>query len=89
MVRQQIAVKQKLGLHARPAAAFVQIARQYAADVVIEKNGERVNAKSIMGVLMLAIARGDTIFLETSGPDEQDAASKLTSFLEDVGDESR
>ena len=84
-MRQEITVKHKLGLHARPAAGFVQLARQFASEIIIEKNGERVNGKSIMGVLMLAIARDEKIFLEAEGADERDAFDKLTAFLENGG----
>ena len=85
MVRQEITVKHKLGLHARPAASFVQLARQFASEIIIEKNGERVNGKSIMGVLMLAIARDEKIFLEAEGADERDAFDKLAAFLGNGG----
>ncbi len=85
MVRKEVTIRHKLGLHARPAAAFVQLARQFEAEIVIEKNGERVNGKSIMGVLMLAIANGETIFLEAAGPDESAATEKLADFLANGG----
>lgn len=81
MVRNEITIRHKLGLHARPAAAFVKLARRFAADVHIEKNGERVNGKSIMGVMMLAIGTGETIIVEASGADEAAAVEELTSFL--------
>jgi phosphotransferase system HPr (HPr) family protein len=88
MARKEIVIQHKLGLHARPAAAFVKLARQFAADVFIEKNGERVNGKSIMGVMMLAIGRGETVALEALGPDEAHALNELTAFLENgVGDD--
>lgn len=87
MVRKEITIRHKLGLHARPAAAFVKLARQFSSDVFIEKDGERVNGKSIMGVMMLAIGTGETIVLETLGNDEGKACSDLSSFLENgVGD---
>ena len=82
MERREVVVKHKLGLHARPAAAFVQLARGFEAEIIVEKNGERVNGKSIMGVLMLAIAHGETIAIEVNGPDASAATAKLTAFLE-------
>jgi phosphotransferase system HPr (HPr) family protein len=82
MLREEITVRCDYGLHARPAAAFVKLARRYQADLVLEKNGERVNAKSIMGVMMLAVARGETVFLEADGPDGREALADLKRFLE-------
>lgn len=87
MVRRSFEVKRHYGLHARPAAAFVQLAKKFQADVIIEKNGERVNAKSIMGVLMLAIARGDKVYLEAVGTDENEAVNELAAFLESSGED--
>ncbi len=81
MFRKEITIRHKLGLHARPAAAFVKLARQYEADVYIEKNGERVNGKSIMGVMMLAIGCGEKILLEAAGTDETEVAARLEDFL--------
>lgn len=89
MARKEITIQHKLGLHARPAAAFVKLARQFAADVFIEKNGERVNGKSIMGVMMLAIGRGEKIALETLGTDETQALDELTAFLENGAGEDK
>jgi phosphotransferase system HPr (HPr) family protein len=80
-IRKKIKVQCDYGLHARPAAAFVKLARTFEAGVILEKNGERVNAKSIMGVMMLAVARGETVYLEADGPDGQAAADRLESFL--------
>jgi len=82
MQREEITVRCDYGLHARPAAAFVKLARRYRAELVLEKNGERVNAKSIMGVMMLAVARGETVFLEADGPDAGEALAELKRFLE-------
>jgi phosphocarrier protein HPr len=80
-LRKKIVVRHEYGLHARPAASFVKIARRFEAEITLEKNGERVNAKSIMGVMMLAVARGETVFLEASGPDGRDALKELGAFL--------
>lgn len=81
-LRKKIVVQHEYGLHARPAASFVKLARRFEAEITLEKNGERVNAKSIMGVMMLAVARGETVYLETSGRDARDALKGLESFLE-------
>jgi phosphocarrier protein HPr len=80
-LRKEIVVRHEYGLHARPAASFVKLARRFKAEIILEKNGERVNGKSIMGVMMLAIARGETVFLEANGPDGEEALRKLESFL--------
>ncbi len=81
-IRKKVTVRQKYGLHARPAAAFVKLARTFDADIILEKNGERVDGKSIMGVMMLAVSRGETVFLEAEGPDGERACEQLQSFLE-------
>lgn len=81
-LRKKIVVQHEYGLHARPAASFVKLARRFQAEITLEKNGERVNAKSIMGVMMLAVARGETVFLEASGADGADALKELGAFLE-------
>jgi len=85
MTQRLVTIKNRAGIHARPAALLVQTAGRFAAKVFLEKDGERVNGKSIMGVLMLAIARDEKIFLEAEGADERDAFDKLTAFLENGG----
>jgi phosphocarrier protein len=82
-IRKKITVRQKYGLHARPAASFVKLARAFDADIILEKNGERVDGKSIMGVMMLAVSRGETVYLEADGADAARACERLKSFLED------
>lgn len=86
-IRKKVTVQQKYGLHARPASSFVKLARAFDADIILEKNGERVNGKSIMGVMMLAVSRGETVYLEVDGPDKECACERLKSFLEDGTDE--
>jgi len=80
--RKKVTVRQKYGLHARPAASFVKLARKFEAEIILEKNSERVDGKSIMGVMMLAISRGETVYLEADGPDGERACEQLKSFLE-------
>ena len=82
-VREKVTVRQKYGLHARPAAVFVKLARKFNADIILEKNDERVDGKSIMGVMMLAVSRGETVYVEADGPDGKDACEQLKAFLED------
>lgn len=71
----------KLGLHARPAAKVSQLATRFTAEVWISKASRRINAKSIMGVMMLAAARGTTLVIEASGPDENEAAQALADLI--------
>lgn len=81
-IREKITVRQQYGLHARPAAVFVKLARTFDAEIILEKDGERVDGKSIMGVMMLAVSRGETVYLEADGPDGERACEQLKSFLE-------
>ncbi|ADI28014.1 MULTISPECIES: HPr family phosphocarrier protein [Geobacillus] len=82
MVEKQVEVKLKTGLQARPAALFVQEANRFSADVFLEKDGKRVNAKSIMGLMSLAIGHGAVITLIADGPDEQEAIEKLAAYVQ-------
>ncbi len=81
MQEKLLIIKNKYGLHARPAAKFVEIASRYSADVTLIKDGVDVNGKSIMGVLMLAAEKGDEITLKTNGKDEVELAQVLVDFL--------
>jgi len=83
MPRVEAAIINKLGLHARASAKLTQVASQFESQVWLERNGRRVNAKSIMGVMMLAAARGSTIMIETEGKDAEQAMSALTSLIAD------
>jgi phosphocarrier protein len=83
MVQQDALIINKLGLHARASAKLTQLASQYPCEVWLSRNGRRVNAKSIMGVMMLAAAKGSTISIETSGDKEQEAMTALTALIAD------
>ncbi len=83
MIKQEIEIINKLGLHARASSKLTQTASQFSSDIWVEKNGRRVNAKSIMGVMMLAAAKGSTITLETNGTDEQAAMTALQALIND------
>lgn len=83
MPQQDIEVINKLGLHARASAKLTQLASSFESEVFLSRNGRRVNAKSIMGVMMLAAAKGATVTLETSGPDEQQAISAISALFAD------
>ncbi|HYZ90190.1 MAG TPA: HPr family phosphocarrier protein [Myxococcales bacterium] len=75
-------VRNKMGLHARPAALIVQTANRYPCDVALLKDGQEVNGKSIMGVLMLAAAKGSTIKVRTEGEQAQACAAALSELFE-------
>ncbi len=83
MLKQDIEIINKLGLHARASSKLTQTASQFESEIWIEKNGRKVNAKSIMGVMMLAAAMGSSITLETNGADEQAAMSALQALIND------
>jgi catabolite repression HPr-like protein len=81
MVEKQIEVKLKSGLQARPAAQFVQEANRFTSDVFLEKDGKKVNAKSIMGLMSLAVSSGATITISVEGHDEVEALDALEKFI--------
>jgi phosphocarrier protein HPr len=81
VLQQDIEICNKLGLHARASAKLTQTAGQFISEVWLSRNGKRVNAKSIMGVMMLAAGKGTSIGIETNGPDEQQAMQALTSLI--------
>jgi phosphocarrier protein HPr len=81
MQQRDVEVVNKLGLHARPSARLTQLASSFKSNVFMSRNGRRVNAKSIMGVMMLAAAKGSTITLETEGEDEVEAIDALANLI--------
>lgn len=83
MPRADAEIINKLGLHARASAKLTQTASSFGSDIWLERNGRRVNAKSIMGVMMLAAARGATITIETAGRDEDAAMQALLDLIAD------
>jgi phosphocarrier protein len=87
MISRKLIIQNKMGLHARPAAMFVELASKYDSDVTLQKDGIEVSGKSIMGVLMLAAERGSEIILTVNGKDEEFAADALTGLLEGKFDE--
>ena len=84
----EVEIVNKLGLHARASAKLTQLASSYKSEVWLSRNGRRVNAKSIMGVMMLAAAKGSSVILETSGPDEEEAMQALARLIADRFGES-
>lgn len=83
MVRAEIEIANKLGLHARASAKLTQIAGSYSSEVWLEKGPRRINAKSIMGVMMLAAGLGVEVALETSGEQEQEAMQAIVDLFND------
>ncbi|MDR2196278.1 MAG: HPr family phosphocarrier protein [Gallionellaceae bacterium] len=83
MLQRDAEILNKLGLHARASAKLTQTASQFPCEVWMTRNGRRVNAKSIMGVMMLAAAKGATITIETDGEREQEAMDALLALIGD------
>ena len=80
-IRKEIIVKSPQGLHARPAALFVQIVSKYHSSVTVESAGERVNGKSIMGLLTLGLQQGTQLFLDVVGDDAEIVVAELEKLL--------
>jgi len=81
VVEKKLVVRNKLGLHARPAALFVQLASRFESDIVVKKGTKQVNGKSIMGILMLAAGKGSRILVSANGRDAQRAVEELERLL--------
>jgi phosphocarrier protein HPr len=81
MAKISLEIINKLGLHARASTKLTQTASQFKSEVWIEKNGRRVNAKSIMGVMMLAAAKGSIVEIEATGADEEQAIVALQTLI--------
>ena len=83
MIKEKIEIINVLGLHARASTKFTQTASQFASDIWVIRNDRRVNAKSIMGVMMLAASKGTIIEIEANGSDEADAINALRALVND------
>jgi phosphocarrier protein HPr len=82
-----LVVSNKLGVHARPAAMFVKVANKFQSDIYVEKDGETVNGKSIMGLMMLAAGPGSKLHVRAAGPDASQALTELELLLKRKFDE--
>ncbi len=82
MIQTKILISNKLGLHARASAKLTKLAGSFQSEIFLSRNGRRVNAKSIMGVMMLAAGMGSEIEIETSGPDETVAMAQLRVLID-------
>ena len=80
-VTKEMVVSNKLGIHARPAAMFVKVANRFTCDIFVEKDGEQVNGKSIMGLMMLAAGPGCKLTIEAKGNDASDALCELETLM--------
>ena len=82
MIKSSITISNKLGLHARASAKLTKLAGSFASEVFLSRNGRRVNAKSIMGVMMLAAGMGTQVVIEAEGPDEVAAMAALRALID-------
>lgn len=85
LVEKKVIIKNKLGLHARPASTFVQIANKFESEVIVKKGNQEVNGKSIMGIMMLAAEKGSCIHLKINGPDAKQALAELERLVTEEG----
>lgn len=81
MLQRDVEIVNRLGLHARASAKVTQTAAKFSSDVFMTRNGRRINAKSIMGVMMLAAPKGSLVTLEVNGADENDAMAALVKLI--------
>ena len=86
-VHKQLVVMNKLGMHARPAAKFVKTANQFTCEILVEKDSETVNGKSIMGLLMLTAGPGSRLFVQATGLDAEAAVAELEALMKRKFDE--
>lgn len=82
MIEKKVIIKNESGLHARPAAKFVKECSKYRSEIAIEKEGFKINAKSIMGIMAIGIFEGDEITISIDGPDEGKAMEEIVELLE-------
>lgn len=85
IVKKKLTVRNKQGLHARPAALFVQVANKFNANITVRNDGEEVNGKSIMGILMLGAENGSSITIEAEGDDAGLAMAELEKIIVNEG----
>ncbi|PIU40784.1 MAG: HPr family phosphocarrier protein [Candidatus Omnitrophica bacterium CG07_land_8_20_14_0_80_42_15] len=87
MIERKITIKNKQGLHARPAALFVQMANKFTSNITVQKGKQQVNGKSIMGIMMLAAGKGSIIIIKADGEDAEKALVELEDLLSGKIDE--
>ena len=89
LLQKKIVIKNKLGLHARPAALFVQVANKFDSDITVKKGSRKVNGKSIMGILTLEAGSGSAVFVKIEGNDAHQAMTELEKVLSGETDERK
>ena len=87
VLTKELTISNKLGIHARPAAVFVKTANRFASEILVEKDGEKINGKSIMGLMMLAAGPGSKLTLHVRGADAQNAILELEALVKRKFDE--
>jgi phosphocarrier protein len=80
-VTKELTILNRLGLHARPSAMFVKACNRFKSDIWVEKDGEQINGKSIMGLMMLAAGQGSKLLITCDGPDAEKAAQEIESLI--------
>lgn len=88
-MQKTVTIQNVSGLHARPATMFIQEANRFKSDIFVIKDGYRINAKSIMGIMASGISKGTEIIIEANGPDEEKAIEKLAGLIENKFGEER
>lgn len=88
-VSREFTIENRLGMHARPSARFVKITSRYRSEIWVEKDGERVNGKSIMGLMMLAAEQGAVLKVTAEGPDAEKAIDELEALVKSRFDEDQ
>jgi phosphotransferase system HPr (HPr) family protein len=81
IIRREFTIRNKLGIHARPAAQFVKTASRFTCEIAVEKDGEQVDGKSIMGLMMLAAGHGSILVVSADGEDAEDALSAIEGLV--------
>lgn len=84
MIEKEVQIKNKMGLHARAAGRFVELTNKFVSDIYVVKGTTKVDAKSIMGILSMAIDMNDTIMIKTSGVDEKEAMEEIINLIDNV-----
>ena len=87
MTTKTLKIKTESGIHARPAAMFVKMANQFPCEILVQKDDQEINGKSIMGIMMLALTKGTTITIKADGQKEKEAVKKIAELIENDFDE--
>ena len=87
MITKTLKIKTESGIHARPAAMFVKIANKFPCEILVQKDDQEINGKSIMGIMMLALTKGTTITIKADGQKEKEAVKKIAELIENDFDE--